>query len=358
MRKKQKKAAVQQQQNCVLSTPVVVTLTAQIPKGGFAHANLQTNTPSTPTPSKQVLENNRKKRRSSFAVMAAQNQSARSSTIGVTLTHQMPPESVAVGEYHRHLLPDMPGPVKMRQMMIWACQKASLELTTSKSSSSNDNKNSLKQDLNEFKDELVQALFKNEITTSWYQRPPKLENGHLNTNNSISGSLNFIPNPQNQELSECIDLYKNYQMKLERECATWKDLKANYKSSLLSLYDDIKQQQNTENNHNHSNTNNNHHNHSVDNTLNILFADEFSSMNKWLNSLPLSVDRFDWNTKLAISFQDHSKQFCEGVFHQIFAKFFSSDLRGTKSQKIEPMMVLRAMSQPTIPDSPINFLKK
>ena len=43
-------------------------------------------TPSTPTPSKQVLENNRRKRRSSFAVMAAQNQAARVSSIGVSLS--------------------------------------------------------------------------------------------------------------------------------------------------------------------------------------------------------------------------------------------------------------------------------
>ncbi len=65
----------------VESTPVSsITLTAHL-SGPSQYAA----TPSTPTPSKQVLENNRRKRRSSFAVMAAQNQAARASSIGVSL---------------------------------------------------------------------------------------------------------------------------------------------------------------------------------------------------------------------------------------------------------------------------------
>jgi hypothetical protein len=66
------------------STPVSsITLTAHVLNSAAHH---YAATPSTPTPSKQVLENNRRKRRSSFAVMAAQNQAARASSIGVSLS--------------------------------------------------------------------------------------------------------------------------------------------------------------------------------------------------------------------------------------------------------------------------------
>lgn len=265
--------------------------------------------PSTPTPSKQILENNRKKRRSSLAVVAAAAQNSVRNSFGAaapSLQSQLPPSNVKTTEYHRHLQPDLPGPVKMRQLMIWACQKAA--------TSQHDKLISSK---------LVDSLINNELSTSWYQRP----NNVMQSENNIY----YLPNPQNQELLECIELYKNYHMKLQKECEIWEQFKENptcFKpQNIMKISSsDVK----------------------IDNTLNVFFAEEFQTLNKWLTSLPLSIDRLDWNTKLALSFQDHAKQFCEGVFHQIFAKFFSSDLsRGGKAQRIEPMMILRALSTNT-----------
>ena len=261
--------------------------------------------PSTPTPSKQILENNRKKRRSSFAVVdSSTSTGATVNPNSTNLRVNLPPENVKTFEYHRHIETDLPGPVKMRQLMIWACKKAARPDGTDRIIS----------------EKSVDGLISNEITTTWYQRP----------NNTVTDSaVYYLPNPQNQELSECIELYKSYHKKLEKECELWEDLKTQTPESLnLISKSSIKL---------HA---------EIDNSLNILFAEEFQNMNKWLNSLPLSIDRFDWNTKLALSFQDHAKQFCEGVFHQIFAKFFSSDLprAGRNQQRIEPMMLLRALS--------------
>lgn len=289
----------------VLSTPVpkMVTLTAtKLPAAANIRAN-EAFSPSTPTPSKQILENNRKKRRSSFA--AAQRNGSASSSSGTCTTSalqaQLPPENVRTGEYHRHIQTDLPGPVKMRQLMIWACQKA--------------------QGPSNLISKVLEGLLSNEnvITTSWYQRP-------ANNNVNKDTVTYYLPNPQNQELSECIDLYKNYHQKLEKECQIWEELKTKPPADILKKIDVSKEAR-------------------IDNTLNVLFAEEFQGMTKWLSSLPLSIDRLDWNTKLALSFQDHAKQFCEGVFHQIFAKFFSADLSGNKNhQRIEPMMILRALS--------------
>lgn len=304
----------------VSSTPVpkMVTLSAKLINNNNGGRTNEAFSPSTPTPSKQILENNRKKRRSSFAAAAVQSSvrnsfgatvttTANPGTTTTNLQSQLLPENVKTGEYHRHIQTDLPGPVKMRQLMIWACQKAAKE-----TNNSNVNTNLV--------NELVNGLLSNTITTSWYQRP-------IN-NTPTSDAVYYLPNPQNQEISECIELYKNYHQKLEKECEIWEELKSKttiniVKNQKMINSDSVK----------------------IDNTLNVLFAEEFQNLSKWLNSLPLSIDRLDWNTKLALSFQDHAKQFCEGVFHQIFAKFFSADLpqRG-KAQRIEPMMILRALS--------------
>lgn len=207
----------------------------------------------------------------------------------------------------------MPGPVKMRQLLIWAVQKASQSLNRSSSPLNS---------LADVSEDLVQALLKNELTTSWYQRPP------LGTD--ASSTTFYLPNPQNQELSECIDLYTNYQQKLAKECQTWEQLRADQGNSNNPLreYENIQIDPS---------------NAAIDSSLNALFAAECAQMNQWLHGLPLSIDRLDWHTKLAISFGDHSKQFCESVFHQIFAKFFAGDLQ-PKKQRAEPMLVLRALS--------------
>lgn len=334
MRKKQKLLLATEQppsDDEVMSTPVptnksVVTLTASTnitaPMSEKTAATAKRFTeafafsPSTPTPSKQILENNRKKRRSSFAVVDPSNSSSNnnestSNPNSSVMRTQLPPENVKTFEYHRHIETELPGPVKMRQLMIWACKKAN--------GSNNDTTATAV-----ISDKLVNALVNNEITTTWYQRP-------INNNaNDDTSAVYYLPNPQNQELTECIELYKSYHQKLEKECETWESLKLVSNTS-KSVKSSVNQPPiPTE----------------IDNSLNVLFAEEFQNMNKWLNSLPLSIDRFDWNTKLALSFQDHAKQFCEGVFHQIFAKFFSADLPrvGKNNQRIEPMMLLRALS--------------
>jgi hypothetical protein len=342
MRKKQKMLNLVQQSESedkkneeVLSTPVpkMVTLSAKLinnnsnsNKNNSTHSSnnnhVQTShrtneafSPSTPTPSKQILENNRKKRRSSFAAVQSSVRNSFGASVaagiaagpGTNLQSQLLPENVKTNEYHRHIQTDLPGPVKMRQLMIWACKKVAKDSV----------------DFDSMSSKLVEGLLSNEISTSWYQRPI----GGGKELNSSDTPVYYLPNPQNQELIECIQLYKNYHFKLEKECEIWEELKL--KSSEIFKFKFNKSNDNIK----------------IDNTLNVFFAEEFQTLSKWLNSLPLSVDRLDWNTKLALSFQDHAKQFCEGVFHQIFAKFFSSDLpqRG-KAQRIEPMMILRALS--------------
>ena len=89
MRKKQRMNPTNNYYSAIESTPTnraaSITLTAPLTLNSTGNGNNYAATPSTPTPSKQVLENNRRKRRSSFAVMATQNQAARTSSIGISL---------------------------------------------------------------------------------------------------------------------------------------------------------------------------------------------------------------------------------------------------------------------------------
>jgi hypothetical protein len=320
------------EEDCVTSTPVpknakvVISASSMVAKPSHL-TSIRSNeafSPSTPTPSKQILENARKKRRSSFATNQSATSTVRNS-FGISLMQSsLPPNNVKTVEYHRHLQPDLPGPVKMRQLLIWACKKAASDRSENSASS----------------EKLVEALLNNEINTSWYQRPITAKDS-----SDENSSIYYLPNPQNQELSECIDLYKNYHMKLEAECQTWETLKSSSPaSSILNLKQTCLLASNSSAP-------------KIDTSLNQLFADELQHLNKWIHSLPMSVDRLDWNTKLALSFQDHAKQFCEGVFHQIFAKFFSSDLIRSSNKprssnksgsainnNFEPMMILRALS--------------
>jgi hypothetical protein len=147
---------------------------------------MTTSTPSKFINSKQEKKD-RRRRRSSFAVIASRANS-RPSSISINLSQKLPAASVGTAEYHKHLMPDLPGPIKMRQLLLWAVQKvASTRQRTSA--------------ITEMAEGAVQALFSNKISTSWYQRPAE------------NGKIPKTTGPKNQELADCIQLYERYTTK-------------------------------------------------------------------------------------------------------------------------------------------------
>ena len=312
MRKKQKLSAPAKSLNEPPSTPVSagqIHLAAPV----LAAASNYVATPSTPTPSKQVLENNRRRRRSSFAVLAAAaavNSTDRHSLIGSSLVSSVPP--VGSAEFHKHLIPDLPGPVKMRQLLLWACQRASQDVPRVADS--------------QWAEDLIQAVTKGDIETSWYQRPSEGPSG------AAASSVIYLPNPQNQDIQDCIDLYRNYQQRLEQELRVWEALDADREVLKENVIGKLQAWNLNETTGPEA---------KAAPILSPTAGVTIEQLSSWLaRDLPLSVDRLDWTCKLATTFQDHAKQFCESVFHEIFAKFFASD----GEQRVEPMLVLRAMS--------------
>lgn len=142
----------------------------------------------------------RRRRRSSFASIASKA-GPRSSAISASISQsasacrrvtvvELPPSSVPAADYHKHLMPDLPGPIKMRQLLVWAVKH-----TASRSRSAH---------LQQLVERTAQALAAGEISSSWYQRP---------TCDPRGDAVGARSGPKNTELLDCIQLYQRYSAK-------------------------------------------------------------------------------------------------------------------------------------------------
>lgn len=121
------------------------------------------------------------------------------------LSVDLPSGNVAVGDFYKHLMPDLPGPIKMRQLMLWAVQKAATKHRLDAA----------------FTENVIQALYTNKITTSWYQRPQNFASASVSALPSVNP---FQVGPKNQELIDCIQLYERYSAKLLEELELWQNI--------------------------------------------------------------------------------------------------------------------------------------
>lgn len=287
-----KKAAVNEKQKMIVPTtkmtkvekPVAPVLTPKkVESEGLPSIN--------PTPSKrQLLE--RQRRRSSLSGLSI---GRRRSSVGIGFTHDLPPSNVEMGHFHRHILPDLPGPVKMKQLLIWAVQS----VVAGKEESEKERWEEL------ISEPLTQGLHTNSINTSWYQRP----------NTSGTSMTTLRPNPVNNDMKECVGLYQRYHRQLTNELAHWKNLELN-PSDIKELPLDQEDYEKCEN-----------------------FNGDLVTICKWLNRLPFHVDRLGWFLQVYGNFEAGSKQYCENVFHQIFDRFFAASQKPSN-----PIQVLKALS--------------
>lgn len=188
----------------------------------------------------------------------------------------------------------------MKQLLIWAVQKASKELQPMRRSEADWDET--------IAEPLTQGLHKNELNTSWYQRP-----------STSTGGTPYRPNPVNVDMRECHGLYQRYYRQLTAELAQWKSLESQSPSvpRLLEISDGAATPQ-----------------------APPATQVELASVCKWLHRLPFHVDRLGWLLHLFGNFEGRSKQYCEDVFHQIFERFFA----GQKQPSTNPVAVLKALS--------------
>lgn len=265
-----------------------------------------------------------RRRRSSFASIVAARTSlslggtGRKSSFSATLSQRLPPASVMPADYHKHLFPDLPGPLKMKQLLVWSVQN--LVVTQKKFAN--------------VADDILQQLFENKINTSWYQRsveifvaPNSSENrsGTHFTSESLSATVNPIPTqkrgPKYQELLDCIELYERYISNLEKEKEEW-NLARKTQTDFLRLY--TARSTNTVVNHA---------------PPEVTGVNEISQCVYWLEKIPESIDRLQWTLSVISSFEGQSRTFCERVFHQIRSSLFAAN-EGVQ----QPMALLRALT--------------
>lgn len=162
------------------------------------------DSPLTP---KQLIDSQRR-RRASFVLRPA----SRHSSIGMNMTDGtddlIPLVSFVVvvlpmdshSNYHKHTHPDLPGPVRMRQLLIWAVQ-AKLKDLEAKGA------NRLPSEtLMQAGQSLVQGLLTNTVNTSWYQRPQSTV-----VHSSSDSNVRSKSNPQNQANTQCLQWMLQYQ---------------------------------------------------------------------------------------------------------------------------------------------------
>lgn len=194
----------------------------------------------------------------------------------------------------------------MRQLLIWAVQKVALTDTEGRVPV-------------EMTEALVQALFNNQINTSWYQRPSSLP---LETD-KLAAPVTTVTRTgsKNQELLDCIEIYERYQAKLRTELAEWKLV--SQKPSLRPPEAVVPAEPVI---------------------LTYPHRIELEALSSWMTNLPRSIDQLHWTLSVASTFEKHAHAYCESVFHQIRANFFSSTgtADGSASSNM-PMLLMKAL---------------
>lgn len=207
--------------------------------------------------------------------------------------------NVLAEHFHKHILPDLPGPLKMKQLLVWAAQKAAGSMAEHSKKPTGDWEEMVSEPV-------VQGLHTNELNVSWYQRAA----------GDASGAV-LRANPVNVDMRECLGLYQRYYKQLDAELAKWR---AHEETGPVPPSVPAAQP--------------------CDEPPRKASAD-LGAMGRWVQRLPMHVDRLGWLLQVYGSLEGRSKAYCEDVFRQIFEKFFAADQRQAAAN---PIQVLRALS--------------
>lgn len=163
--------------------------------------------------------------------------------------------------------------------------------------------------------EIVAKLMDSTINTSWYQRKQTADE-----------KVSCIPNPANIQMEQVYEHNQKLLCKYESELKEWKDFAE--KESSVNTFDFCLNEKDT------------HFLQELEREAQNR-TDALASMDSWFKGFPFKVEQLKTNLSTCFQFEKMSKDFCERVFQQIFSQFYSNR---TKS-KVEPMLLLRAISR-------------
>ncbi len=217
----------------------------------------------------------------------------RSSCFGGAPAVRQRPQGVPSAELHKHLLPDLPGPLKMRQLVAWAAQTAGGQCAAA----------------------ILDALSSQTLNVSWYSRPADDQR-----------AVQPVLGPKNQELLDAIELYERHNERLRSEERVWNAFHSETSMGVCSI--------------------------SAKCDAPVAAADEcdlvpaahsaegeLEAISEWIRALPSAIDGLQWTLAVIGSFEGHSRVFCERVLSQLRARMFRAETPGSSS-----LALLRALA--------------
>ncbi|KAK9693709.1 hypothetical protein K7432_013769 [Basidiobolus ranarum] len=156
-----------------------------------------------PLSSKKIEDIRKKKRRSSFA-----RRGKRASSIGSGFT-ALPHPSIRTEELYRHISPEVPDPIRMKQLLTWCAQRAM-------DSQKNRGDPEAFQIAKTIQESIVSMLVNNQVNTSWYHRQ--------GNDQSKDHSTLRLEHPQNLENIKKKKEYEEQISRLQAEDKQWINL--------------------------------------------------------------------------------------------------------------------------------------
>ncbi|KAJ1803966.1 hypothetical protein LPJ75_005723, partial [Coemansia sp. RSA 2598] len=148
------------------------------------------------------------RRRSTFSMRGK-----RASSIGGGFK-AVPHESVGSSDFYRHISPELPEPIRLRQLLAWSARRAEVPMGKWPDELPDFVKKLLDDVLREAVDDMHSAFEKGEIATSWYHRPVDAE---------AEGADNapLLPHPENEANAKTRDALKTRISALQAENDAW-----------------------------------------------------------------------------------------------------------------------------------------
>ncbi|KAJ2080006.1 hypothetical protein H4R24_003378 [Coemansia sp. RSA 988] len=147
-----------------------------------------------------------KRRRSTFSMRGK-----RASSIGGGFK-ALPHDSVDAADFYRHISPELPEPIRLRQLLAWCARRTSAPPTWPEDLSA-PVKCLLSDALKEAVDDIHTAFERGEIATSWYHRPIEDE--------LASEQSELLPHPENKANLESKERLSARISKLRSENEAW-----------------------------------------------------------------------------------------------------------------------------------------
>jgi kinetochore protein Mis13/DSN1 len=296
-------------------------------------------------------------RRSSVALFRGKRAS---SVAGGALV--LPHPAVPSSDFHSLISTEVPGPIRMRQLLIWCTQDLLRSENSTKNGDPSVEHGSMKNKVSGSEDtqkshslpknhsqtstqitakqKLLQALLEGlqnkEIETSWYQRPVDLTEKQL----IQPIGRHKLPNPRNEDIRAALAVYENFYAQLEAKKFAWEALLTENEcdadpvteTEALSVLDpdahaflQVTAQE-------------------ADKSMTLLKA-----QSSWLASFPFKADLVATAFSTASHFEKHAKFYCENLFKSIYYKFMVQKERSLPSalaaQHIDTLHLLRALSR-------------